>query len=121
MRKSKLEIQYTFFQPQGKFTYTGANVLYSQYKGNNYVLLDIFFLKKDNNKLLIISNNKNFIDKYNSIYTVPFNRLTANVKYKISKYLTSVFCALPIKEHVRDRYFNRIRTLLLEKFVSIND
>jgi hypothetical protein len=121
MGKSKLEIHYTFFQPQGKYTYTGANVLYSQYKRNSYVLLDISSLEKNNNKLLIISNNKNFIDKYNSVYTVLSNRSTANVKYKISKYLTSVFCALPIKKHVRDRYFCRIRTLLLEKFVSIND
>jgi hypothetical protein len=33
MEKSKLEIQYTYFQLQGKFTYTSTNILlYLQYK-----------------------------------------------------------------------------------------
>ncbi|PKK58589.1 hypothetical protein RhiirC2_796069 [Rhizophagus irregularis] len=66
MGKSQLEIQYTYFQQLGKLPYTGANVLYSQYRGNSHVLLDISSLEKNDNKLLVITNNKSLQEKYNS-------------------------------------------------------
>ncbi|UZO29407.1 uncharacterized protein OCT59_022884 [Rhizophagus irregularis] len=44
-----------------------------------------------------------------------------NTKYRISKYLTSVFCELPIDIETRNKYFLRIRQLLLDKLVVIEN
>ncbi|POG82013.1 hypothetical protein GLOIN_2v1867737 [Rhizophagus irregularis DAOM 181602=DAOM 197198] len=44
-----------------------------------------------------------------------------NTKYRISKYLTSVFCGLPIDIETRNKYFLRIRQLLLDKLVVIKN
>ncbi|PKK63043.1 hypothetical protein RhiirC2_789468 [Rhizophagus irregularis] len=44
-----------------------------------------------------------------------------NTKYRISKYLTSVFCGLPIDLNARNKYFCRIRQLLLDKLVAIEN
>ncbi|CAB5184530.1 unnamed protein product [Rhizophagus irregularis] len=44
-----------------------------------------------------------------------------NTKYRISKYLTSVFCGLPIDIETKNKYFLRIRQLLLDKLVVIEN
>ncbi|GET62885.1 hypothetical protein GLOIN_2v1780418 [Rhizophagus irregularis DAOM 181602=DAOM 197198] len=44
-----------------------------------------------------------------------------NTKYRISKYLTSVFCGLPIDIKTKNKYFLRIRQLLLDKLVIIEN
>ncbi|CAB5182102.1 unnamed protein product [Rhizophagus irregularis] len=44
-----------------------------------------------------------------------------NTKYRISKYLTSVFCELPIDIETRNKYFLRICQLLLDKLVVIEN
>ncbi|CAB5180414.1 unnamed protein product [Rhizophagus irregularis] len=44
-----------------------------------------------------------------------------NTKYRISKYLTSVFCGLPIDIETRNKYYLRIRQLLLDKLVVIEN
>ncbi|PKC53978.1 hypothetical protein RhiirA1_478201 [Rhizophagus irregularis] len=44
-----------------------------------------------------------------------------NTKYRISKYLTSVFCGLPIDIETRNKYFLRICQLLLDKLVVIEN
>lgn len=69
--------------------------------------------------LTIITNNRHIVKKYDKFFKVNSDRAIMNTKYKISKYLTSVFCGLPIKLETRNMYYSRIRQLLVDKLVAI--
>ncbi|PKY57822.1 hypothetical protein RhiirA4_479189 [Rhizophagus irregularis] len=71
--------------------------------------------------LTIITNNKHIIKKYDKPFKIYSDRAIMNTKYRISKYLTSVFCGLPIDIETRNKYFLRIRQLLLDKLVAIEN
>ncbi|CAB4423255.1 unnamed protein product [Rhizophagus irregularis] len=98
---------------------TGTNVLFNTHKGTSYALLDFNSLRKDNTQLQVFTNNKRIIERYKSPYEITSDRKNANVKFRISKFLTAVMLALPISKGMRTKYFNRIRFLLLEKYQSI--
>ncbi|POG81892.1 hypothetical protein GLOIN_2v1762782 [Rhizophagus irregularis DAOM 181602=DAOM 197198] len=71
--------------------------------------------------LTIITNNKHITKKYDKPYLINSDQPMMNTKYRISKYLTSVFCGLPIDIETRNKYFLRIRQLLLDKLVVIEN
>ncbi|CAB4480668.1 unnamed protein product [Rhizophagus irregularis] len=71
--------------------------------------------------LTIVTNNRYIIKKYDKPYLINSDRPMMNTKYRISKYLTSVFCGLPIDIETRNKYFLRIRQLLLDKLVVIEN
>ncbi|PKY45326.1 hypothetical protein RhiirA4_459868 [Rhizophagus irregularis] len=78
-------------------------------------------LQKEKDMLLIVTNNKHIIKKYDRPFKINLDRAIMNTKYRISKYLTSVFCGLPIDIEARNKYFLRIRQLLLDKLVVIEN
>ncbi|CAB4475554.1 unnamed protein product [Rhizophagus irregularis] len=71
--------------------------------------------------LTIVTNNRHIIKKYDKPFSINSDRPMMNTKYRISKYLTSVFCGLPIDIETRNKYFLRIRQLLLDKLVVIEN
>lgn len=121
MEKSLLQIQYIYFAILTKLLYTEANVIYSLYRRNCYILLDISSFKYDITTLKVIINNLRFTNKYSSIYTILLDRKYVNIKFKITKCLISIFYGLPIKKYIKDWYFNKFRTLLLDKLKSISN
>ncbi|PKC62443.1 hypothetical protein RhiirA1_465120 [Rhizophagus irregularis] len=70
---------------------------------------------------MIITNNRHIVKKYDKPFKTSSDRTIMNTKYRISKYLTSVFCGLPIDLNARNKYFCRIRQLLLDKLVAIEN
>ncbi|PKC17684.1 hypothetical protein RhiirA5_405551 [Rhizophagus irregularis] len=70
---------------------------------------------------MIITNNRHIVKKYDKPFKTSSDRAIMNTKYRISKYLTSVFCGLPIDLNARNKYFCRIRQLLLDKLVAIEN
>ncbi|CAB4431724.1 unnamed protein product [Rhizophagus irregularis] len=117
--KKRLSINVTHLGAEKPTQMTGANVLYNTHKGTSYALLNFNSLRKDNTQLQVFTNNKRIIERYKSPYEFNSDRKNANVKFRISKYLTAVMLALPISKGTRTKYFNRIRFLLLEKYQSI--
>jgi hypothetical protein len=117
--KKRLSINVTHLGAEKPKQMTGANVLYNIYKDTSYALLDFNFLKKNNTQLQVFTNNKRIIERYKSPYEITSDRKNANVKFRISKYLTVVMLALPLSKGMRTKYFNRIRFLLLEKYQLI--
>ncbi|PKY61520.1 hypothetical protein RhiirA4_486601 [Rhizophagus irregularis] len=99
--------------------YMGTDKLYSTQKGNSYILLHVDLLQKEKDILTIITNNRSVIKKYDKLFMVNSDRTIINTKYKISKYLTSIFCGLPVNLKTRNKYYSRIRQLLLDKLVAI--
>ncbi|PKY49533.1 hypothetical protein RhiirA4_465564 [Rhizophagus irregularis] len=69
--------------------------------------------------LTIITNNRQIIKKYDKPFKVNSDRAIMNTKYRISKYLTSVFCGLPINLETRNKYYSRVHQLLMDKLVAI--
>ena len=57
---------------------------------------------------------KNKADKF-----VLSDKAIPNEKFIISKYLTSIFQSLPIKKRIRDKFYFRLRQLLMDKLVAI--
>ncbi|CAB4413276.1 unnamed protein product [Rhizophagus irregularis] len=88
--KKRLSIYVTQLVAEKPTHFSGANRLYSSNKGIN----------KPND---VISDRKN-----------------ANVKFRISKYLTAIMLALPIARGMRTKYFNRLCVLLIEKYQSFS-
>ncbi|EXX53318.1 uncharacterized protein OCT59_022390 [Rhizophagus irregularis] len=70
---------------------------------------------------MIITNNRHIVKLYDKPFKTSSDRTIMNTKYRISKYLTSVFCGLPIDLNARNKYFCRIRQLLLDKLVAIEN
>jgi hypothetical protein len=76
-------------------------------------------LQKEKNILTIITNNRSVVKKYDKPFMVNSDRTIINTKYRISKYLTSIFCGLSINLKTRNKYYSRICQLLLDKLVAI--
>ncbi|EXX71899.1 uncharacterized protein OCT59_002585 [Rhizophagus irregularis] len=121
MPNKEIFIGYTFFRPEKVKRYTGADTIYSTRKGKSYILLHVNSLQKEKDMLTIVTNNRHIIKKYDKPYLINSDRPMMNTKYRISKYLTSVFCGLPIDIETRNKYFLRIRQLLLDKLVAIEN
>ncbi|POG68631.1 hypothetical protein GLOIN_2v1778000 [Rhizophagus irregularis DAOM 181602=DAOM 197198] len=66
--------------------------------------------------LTIITNNRHIVKKYDKFFKVNSDRAIMNTKYKISKYLTSVFCGLPIKLETRNMYYSRIHLIVMSEY-----
>ncbi|CAB4413770.1 unnamed protein product [Rhizophagus irregularis] len=94
--KKRLSIYVTQLVAEKPTHFSGANRLYSSNKGNSYALLDFDSLRKDNTRLQVFTNNQRIMDRYKQPYDVISDRKNANVKFRISKYLTAVMLALPI-------------------------
>ncbi|CAB4461458.1 unnamed protein product [Rhizophagus irregularis] len=101
--------------------YTGADMIYSTRKEKSYILLHVDSLQKEKDTLMIITNNRHIVKKYDKPFKTSSDRAIMNTKYRISKYLTSVFCGLPIDLNAKNKYFCRIRQLLLDKLVAIEN
>ncbi|GET63019.1 hypothetical protein GLOIN_2v1884393 [Rhizophagus irregularis DAOM 181602=DAOM 197198] len=84
-------------------------------------LLELRTIKKEKDILTIVTNNRHIIKKYDKPFLINSDQPMMNTKYRISKYLTSVFCELPIDIETRNKYFLRIRQLLLDKLVVIEN
>jgi hypothetical protein len=119
MPHKEISIGYTFFRSVNVKRYTGADTLYSTRKGKSYILLHVDSLLKEKDMLTIITNNRQIIKKYDKPFKVNSDRAIMNTKYRISKYLISIFCGLPITLETRNKYYLRIRQLLLDKLVVI--
>jgi hypothetical protein len=66
--------------------------------------------------LKIVTNNAQISRFYDKPFMVPTDRLSANVKFRITKFLTA---ALPVPIKVRNKYYYRIRDLLVIQYKSI--
>ncbi|EXX56149.1 hypothetical protein RirG_218820 [Rhizophagus irregularis DAOM 197198w] len=121
MPNKEIFIGYTFFRPEKVKRYTEADTIYSTRKGKSYILLHVDSLRKEKDMLTIVTNNRHIIKKYDKPYLINSDRPMMNTKYRISKYLMSVFCGLPIDIETRNKYFLRIRQLLLDKLVVIEN
>ncbi|PKK71789.1 hypothetical protein RhiirC2_777981 [Rhizophagus irregularis] len=121
MSNKEIYIGYTFFHPEKVKRYTETDTIYSTRKGKSYILLHVDSLQKEKDMLTIVINNRHITKKYERPFMINSNRPIMNTKYRISKYLTSVFCGLPINIDIRNKYFLRIRQLLLDKLVIIEN
>ncbi|CAB5186654.1 unnamed protein product [Rhizophagus irregularis] len=121
MPNKEIFIGYTFFRSEKVKRYTGADTIYSTRKRKSYILLHMDSLQKEKDMLTIVTNNRHIIKKYERPFLINSDRPMMNTKYRISKYLTSVFCGLPIDIETRNKYFLRIRQLLLDKLVVIEN
>ncbi|PKY51868.1 hypothetical protein RhiirA4_469161 [Rhizophagus irregularis] len=121
MLNKEILIGYTFFRSEKVKWYTGADTIYSTQKGKSYILLHVDSLQKEKDMLTIVTNNRHIIKKYDRPFKINSDRAIMNTKYRISKYLTSVFCGLPIDIKARNKYFLRIRQLLLDKLLVIEN
>ncbi|PKK59787.1 hypothetical protein RhiirC2_794317 [Rhizophagus irregularis] len=121
MSNKEIFIGYTFFHPEKMKWYTEADTLYSTRKGKSYILLHVDSLQKEKDMLTIVTNNRHIIKKYERPFLINSDQPMMNTKYRISKYLTSVFCGLPIDIETRNKYFLRICQLLLDKLVVIEN
>jgi hypothetical protein len=63
--------------------------------------------------LKIITNNAQISRFYDKSFIVPTNRLSANVKFQITKFLTAVFAKLPVPIKMQNKYYCRIKDLLV--------
>ncbi|CAB4473783.1 unnamed protein product [Rhizophagus irregularis] len=121
MPNKEIFIGYTFFRPEKVKWYTRTDTIYSTRKGKSYILLHVDSLQKEKDMLTVVTNNRHIIKKYDKPYLINSDRPMMNTKYRVSKYLTSVFCGLPIDIETRNKYFLRIRQLLLDKLVVIKN
>ncbi|EXX56030.1 uncharacterized protein OCT59_011080 [Rhizophagus irregularis] len=121
MPNKEIFVGYTFFRPEKVKRYTGADTIYSTRKEKSYILLHVDSLQKEKDTLMIITNNRHIVKKYDKPFKTNSDRAIMNTKYRISKYLTSVFCGLPIDLNARNKYFCRIRQVLLDKLVAIEN
>jgi hypothetical protein len=69
--------------------------------------------------LKIVTNNAQISRFYNKPFMIPTDRLSANVKFRITKFLTAAFVALSVPIKVRNKYYCRIKDLLVTQYKSI--
>jgi hypothetical protein len=69
--------------------------------------------------LKIVINNTQISRFYDKPFMVPTDRLSANMKFRITKFLTAIFAVLSIPIKVRNKYYCRIRDLLVIQYKSI--
>ena len=120
-RRSKISLIYTHWLVPGPSFYSGKNTLYCKRNGNSYVLLDIQSLQKTSSNVKIVTNNKDIFGKNKNNGFIWSDKAVPNEKFIISKYLTSVFQSLPIKKLIRDKFYCRIRKLLLDKLIAVRN
>src|ERR1700733_2650724 len=125
MSKSSMDIEYTCWRSTVHSDFRGKNTLYNTRKSNSYVLLDISSLSEQRpgqkKTIKIITNSEEILEKNGNIFRASLDKDKPNEKFIISKYLTSVLLSLPINRSARNKFYNRIRTLLLEKLVAIRN
>ncbi|POG72275.1 hypothetical protein GLOIN_2v1477912 [Rhizophagus irregularis DAOM 181602=DAOM 197198] len=122
MPNKEIFVGYTFFRPEKVKQYTSADrydLLHPKRKVLHPLHMDS--LQKEKDTLMIITNNKHIVKKYDKPFKTSSDRAIMNTKYRISKYLTSVFCGLSIDLNARNKYFCRILQLLLDKLVAIEN
>jgi hypothetical protein len=96
MEKKRLSINVTQIQINQSKNLSGVNTLYLTRKGNSFILLDIKSLSNKATDLKIVTNNAQISRFYDKPFMVLTDRLSANVKFRITKFLTAVFAALLI-------------------------
>jgi hypothetical protein len=70
--------------------------------------------------LKIVTNNRKISKFYNKYFMVATDILSANVEFRIMKcLLTAAFAALPVSTKVRNKYYCRIRDLLVIQYKLI--
>ena len=69
----------------------------------------------------VITNNDYIAQHNKETFIVTSDKSLPNDKFIVSKYLTSVFLSLPLKKVVRDKFYSRIRQLLLEKLKAVHN
>jgi hypothetical protein len=119
MKKKRLFINVTQIQINQFKNFSGVNTLYLSRKGNSFILLDMKSLSNKATDLKIVTNNAQISRFYDKPFIVPTDRLSANVKFRITKFLTAAFAALPVPIKVRNKYYCRIRDLLVIQYKSI--
>jgi hypothetical protein len=75
--------------------------------------MDIKSLDNKITDLKIVTNNTQILRFYDKLFMVSTDRLLANVKFRITKFLTAAFATLPVPIKVRNKYYYRIRDLLV--------
>src|SRR6202044_3303591 len=125
MSKSSMDIEYTCWRSTDDSDFRGKNNLYNTRKGNSYVLLDISSFSEQcpgqKKTIKIVTNSEEILRKNGNIFRATSDKDNPNEKFIISKYLTSVLLSLPINRSTRNKFYNRIRTLLLDKLVAIRN
>jgi hypothetical protein len=96
MEKKRLSINITQTQINQSKNFSEANTLYLTQKGNSFILLDMKLLDQKTTDLKIVTNNAHISRFYDKPFMVPTDRLSANVKFRITKFLTVAFAALPV-------------------------
>ena len=106
--------------------YIGANTLYNKRKGNSYFLLDF---APNRNQWAVFTNNRAFINEstdqgdflsYLPKETFVSRSRVPNLKFCISKFLTMFFKHQTfIPNGIRNKYYNRLRTLLINQYNAI--
>jgi hypothetical protein len=119
MEKKRLSINVTYIQINQFKNFSGANTLYLTQKGNSFILLDMKSLDTKATDLKIVTNNVQISRFYDKLFMIFINRLSANTKFRITKFLTAAFAVLPVPIKVRNKYFHRIRDLLVIQYKSI--
>jgi hypothetical protein len=79
-------------------------------------------MKLFNNKAInlnIVTNNNRVIQFYNKPFIVPTDRLSANMKFRIMKFLITAFAVLPVPIKVRNKYYCRIKDFLVIQYKLI--
>jgi hypothetical protein len=119
MEKKRLSINVTQIQINQFKNFSGANILYLTRKGNSFILLDMKLLDNKATDLKIVTNNARISRFYDKPFMVLTDRLSANMKFRITKFLTATFAVLPVPIKVRNKYYCRIRDLLVTQYKSI--
>jgi hypothetical protein len=66
-----------------------------------------------------MTNNAHISSFYDKLFIIHTDRLSANVQFRITKFLTAAFAALPVPIKIRNKYYCRIRDLLVIQYKSI--
>jgi hypothetical protein len=119
MEKKRLSINVIQIQINQSKNFSEANTLYLTQKGNSFILLDMKLLSNKATDLKIVTNNAQISKFYDKPFMVPIDRLSANVKFRITKFLTIAFAVLPVPIKVRNKYYCRIRDLLVIQYKLI--
>jgi hypothetical protein len=69
--------------------------------------------------LNIVTNNIQIARFYNKPFIVLTDRLLVNVKFRITKFLTVAFVALPVPIKMQNKYYCKIKDLLVIQYKLI--
>lgn len=66
-------------------------------------------IAKKKDILIVFTNNDYITKKYdNKLFIINSDRILINIKYRILKYLISIFCRLPINLKIKSKYYFKI-------------